>query len=204
MKVIDPEGRKWEIDRRFAPWRRWVQPFAGLTGGYRHYRLTPDWGLLHDQERLMSRREKEKEEESSGWVATLGGVLLLLSGIPEFVGYLLLAILLVPFMLLEMLCQGVAGLISEVVRLFRKAPARVDVVGWYKDQSGLASITILKVPDSLAETLERELAGLLRQRIMLDPGDPPVRELLERTGTRVERHRTLLRRRVSGRPGPAV
>lgn len=194
MKVTDLEGRQWEIDRRFAPWRRWIQPFAWLTGRYRRYRLAPAWEFMHGQEWLVSpKKPKKQDEKMSGWEIALSAVLVV-QGIPELVVYLLVAIVLVPFMLLEMLCQGVAGLVSEAVRVFRKAPVRIDAIGWHKQDGKLASITILKVPGSLAETLQRELVGLVRWRSMVDPGDPPVRELLERTGTRVERHRTLLRR----------
>ncbi|WP_410655053.1 hypothetical protein [Amycolatopsis sp. lyj-112] len=185
MKVNDPEGRQWEIDRRFAPWRRRVQPFAVFAGGYRHYRLKPDLSFLDEAE--------PKSDEPPGKLATVLMVLLFLYGLPEIVMYVFMAILLIPVRLLEMLCQGLAGLVSQAVRRFRKAPSRVDVLGWQKEQNGLASLTILKVPDGLVAPLVAELGGLLRGRTAFDPGEPAVREVLTRMGARVERHRTLLR-----------
>lgn len=200
MKVIDPEGREWEINRRFAPWRRWVQPFAALKGGYRHYKITADWTLyLKD---LPNDREDGREGTEDGpldKVATgLFGVLVALQALVEFPIYLLLGLVLMPIRLLEMLCQGVAGSVARAVRWFRKAPERVDVVGWNKDRTGLVSLAILKVNADLAEPLATELRGLFRDRIMFDPGDPVVHAMLTRFGARVERHRTLLRRRTAG------
>ncbi|MEV7548976.1 hypothetical protein AB0N89_05060 [Amycolatopsis sp. NPDC089917] len=201
MKVIDPEGREWAVDRRFAPWRRWVQPFAGLTGGYRHYKLTADWRIHLDDGPVA--RDGEPEAGASGPVAKaamgLVGVLFAVEALAMVPVYLLLGLLLLPCLLLELLCQGVSGSVSMAVRRFRRAPVRVDVLGWHKRQSGLASLTILKVHDDLAEPLMIELCGLLRDRVMFDPGDPAVREALARFGARVERHRTLLRRRAVSR-----
>ncbi|WP_409496930.1 hypothetical protein [Amycolatopsis sp. cmx-11-12] len=193
MKVIDPEGREWEINRRFAPWRRWVQPFAALKGGYRHYKITADWTLY------LKDLPDDREDVPVNKVATgLFGVVVVLQALAEFPIYLLLGIALVPIRLLEMLCQGVAGSVAQAVRWFRKAPERVDVAGWNKDRTGLVSLAILKVHGDLAEPLATELRGLFRDRIMFDPGDPVVREMLTRFGARVERHRTLLRRRTAG------
>ncbi|MEU3623111.1 hypothetical protein BS329_32080 [Amycolatopsis coloradensis] len=200
MKVIDPEGREWEINRRFAPWRRWVQPFAILKGGYRHYEITADWTLyLKD---LPNDREDSREGAEEGLVdkvATgLFGVAAALQALVEVPFSLLFGLALMPIRLLEMLCQGVAGSVAQAVRWFRKAPERVDVVGWNKDRTGLVSLAILKVHGDLAEPLATELRGLFRDRIMFDPGDPAVRGVLIRFGVRVERHRTLLRRRTAG------
>ncbi|OXM54758.1 hypothetical protein [Amycolatopsis alba] len=198
MKVIDSDGRKWEIIRRFAPWRRWVQPFALLRGGYRHYKITADWTLY-----LKDLPNEPKDTPLGGPVekVALGllGVLLFLEAAVEFLCYLLLGLVLVPFRLLELLCQGIAGSVAQAVRWFRNAPERVDVAGWNKDGTGLVSLAILKVHRELADPLAAELRGLFRDRVMFDPGDPVVREALTRFGARVERHRTLLRRRsVSG------
>ncbi|MEV6911449.1 hypothetical protein [Amycolatopsis sp. NPDC051071] len=193
MKVNDPEGRKWEIIRRFAPWRRWVQPFAPLSGGYRHYKITADWTLY-------SKDLPEEHDDGPVHKVAVGlfGLLILLQALAEFPIYVLLGLCLVPFLLLEMLCQGVAGIVTRAVRRFRNAPERVDVAGWNKDKDGLVSLTILKVHSELAEPLATELRGLFRDRIMFDPGDPAVREVLTRFGVRVEKHRTLLRRRTVG------
>lgn len=196
MKVIDPEGRVWEINRRFAPWRRWVQPFAALKGGYRHYKITADWTLyLKD---LPDDREGAEDGPVDKVATGLFGVVVVLQALAEFPIYLLLGIALVPFQLLEMLCQCVAGFAAKAVRWFRKAPERVDVAGWNKDRTGLVSLAILKVRADLAGPLATELRGLFRDRIMFDPGDPVVHEMLTRFGARVERHRTLLRRRTAG------
>ncbi|EMD28687.1 hypothetical protein [Amycolatopsis azurea] len=198
MKVIDPEGREWEINRRFAPWRRWVQPFALLRGGYRHYKITADWTLY-----LKDLPNDPEDTPMGGPVekAAYGllGVLGLLEAVVEFLFYLLFGLVLVPVRLLELLCQGIVGSVAQAVRWFRNAPERVDVAGWNKDRTGLVSLAILKVHRELADPLAAELRGLFRDRVMFDPGDPAVREVLTRFGARVERHRTLLRRRaVSG------
>ncbi|RSM61465.1 hypothetical protein DMH03_22615 [Amycolatopsis sp. WAC 01376] len=190
MKVFDLEGREWTVDRRFAPWRRWVQPIAGLTGGYRQHKLTADWKFPADD----SMEEPEGEfvhKVARGLLGTLAVVEILVH-VPV---YVLLGLLLLPFLALELLCQGVAGSFARIVRWFRKAPARVDVAGWHKEHRSLASLTILKVRDDLAAPLVAELSGLLRGRVMFDPGDPAVYEVLTRFDVRVERHRTLLRRR---------
>ncbi|WP_037306346.1 hypothetical protein [Amycolatopsis orientalis] len=194
MKVIDPEGRGWVVDRRFAPWRRWVQPFAGLTGGYRHYELTAYW-KLESGDGVEGHEDTPVDKVLVGTV----GVLVALEALVKFPVYLLLGIFLLPFLLLEMAGQAVAGSVARLVRWFRNAPARVDVAGWHKDQSGLVSLTILRVHDDLAKPLTIELCALLRERVMFDPGEPAVREALTRFGARVESHRTLLwRRSVSG------
>ncbi|WP_181775740.1 hypothetical protein [Amycolatopsis pittospori] len=198
MKVIDPEGRKWEINRRFAPWRRWVQPFAALTGGYRRYKITADWTLyLKDLPVDRDGREDAEDGPMSKAAGGLLAVLVLLQALVEFPVYLLLGIALVPVMVLEMLCQGVAGSVAWAIRWFRKAPERVDVAGWNKDKDGLVSLTILKVHGKLADPLTTELRDLFRDRVMFDPGDPEVHDALTRFGARAERHRTLLRRRVA-------
>ncbi|KZB79434.1 hypothetical protein [Amycolatopsis regifaucium] len=198
MKVIDPEGRQWEIIRRFAPWRRWVQPFALLKGGYRHYKITADW-TLYLKDLPNDRKDGHKGDEDGpvekAVYGLLGGVLLL-EGLVEGLFYLLFGLVLVPVRLLEMLGQIVAGSVAQAVRWFRKAPERVDVAGWNKDRTGLVSLAILKVHRDLADPLVVELHGLFRDRVMFDPGDPVVREVLTRFGARVVRHRTLLRRRT--------
>ncbi|AGM07851.1 hypothetical protein [Amycolatopsis keratiniphila] len=195
MKVFDPEGREWAVDRRFAPWRRWVQPFAGLAGGYRHYKLTPDWGLYLDDE--PKARDEAEDNGPLDKVATGAfGLLVFLEALVHVPIYLLLGLFLMPFLVLESLCQGVAGLVAMGVRRFRRAPVRVDVLAWHKKQSGLASLTILRVHDDLAGPLIIELGALVRDRVMFDPGDPAVHETLTRFGARVERHRTLLRWRA--------
>ncbi|GAB3726019.1 hypothetical protein GCM10027598_44370 [Amycolatopsis oliviviridis] len=198
MKVIDPEGRKWEIIRRFAPWRRWVQPFALLRGGYRHYKITADWTLY-----LKDLPNDPVDRPSGGPAEKVAvgilGVVFALQSLVEFPIYLLLGLVLVPFRLLELLCQGIAGSVARAVRWFRNAPERVDVAGWNKDGTGLVSLAILKVHRELADPLAVELRGLFRDRVMFDPGDPDVREVLTRFGARVERHRTLLRRRSVSR-----
>jgi len=198
MKVIDSKGRKWEINRRFAPWRRWVQPFAALTGGYRHYKVTADW-TLYLKDLPIGREGREDSTESTAAKAATGllAVVVLLQALVEFPVYLLLGIALVPVMVLEMLGQGVAGAVARAVRWFRKAPERVDVAGWNRDKDGLVSLTILKVHGKLAGPLTTELRDLFRDRVMFDPGDPEVHEMLTRFGVRVEKHRTLLRRRVA-------
>ncbi|AUI58080.1 hypothetical protein [Amycolatopsis sp. BJA-103] len=193
MKVIDPEGRQWEIIRRFAPWRRWVQPFAFLKGGYRHYKITADWTLyLKD----LPNDDPEDGPVNKAAVGLLG-VLVFLEALVEIPFYLLFGLLLVPVRWLEMLAQGVAGSVAQTVRWFRKAPERVDVAGWNKDRTGLVSLAILKVHRDLADPLTTELRALFRDRIMFDPGDPAVREVLDRFDVRVEKHRTLLRRRTA-------
>ncbi|MFJ8916267.1 hypothetical protein [Amycolatopsis sp. NPDC102389] len=187
MKVIDLEGREWTVDRRFAPWRRWVQPLAGLTGGYRQHKITADWAFP----------KVEREEGSLNKVAVgLWVVVAIADTLVHLPVYLLLGLLLLPFLALELLCQGVAGAFARIVRWFRKAPARVDVAGWHKEHRSLASLTVLRVHDDLAVPLVAELSGLLRGRVRFDPSDPAVREALTRFGARVERHRTLLRRRA--------
>ncbi len=193
MKVIDPEGRQWEIIRRFAPWRRWVQPFAFLKGGYRHYKITADWTLY------LKDLPDDDSEDGPVHKAAVGllGVVVVLQALVEFPFYLLFGLLLVPVRLLEMLAQGVAGSVAQAVRRFRKAPERVDVAGWNKDRTGLVSLAILKVHRDLADPLATELRALFRDRIMFDPGDPAVREVLTRFDVRVEKHRTLLRRRTA-------
>ncbi len=192
MKVNDPGGRKWEINRRFAPWRRWVQPFAQLRGGYRHYKITADWTLY-----LKDLPDDPQDEPGNKVAAGLLGLVVVLQALAEFPVYLLLGLCLVPFLLLEMLCQGVAGSVSRAVRRFRKAPERVDVAGWNKDGDGLVSLTILKVHRELADPLVAELHELFRDSVMFDPGNPEVREVLTRFGVRVDKHRTLLRRRTA-------
>ncbi|WP_414937797.1 hypothetical protein [Amycolatopsis sp. cmx-11-51] len=182
MKVIDPEGRKWEIIHRFAPWHRWVQPFAMLTGGYRHYKMTADWTLYL------------KDLPEDGPVNKVVG----LRALVEFPFSLLFGLVLVPVRLLEMLCQGIAGSVAWAVRRIRRAPERVDVVGWNKDRTGLVSLAILKVHRHLADPLAAELCRLSRDRVLFDPGDPAVHDVLTRFGVRVEKHRTLLRRRTAG------
>lgn len=186
MKVFDLEGREWTVERRFAPWRRWVQPIAGLTGGYRQHKLTTDWKFPDDN---------SKEEPEGGFVHKVARGLWGTLGVVEMLVYVPLGLLLLPFLALELLCQGVAGSFARFVRWFRKAPTRVDVAGWHKDHRSLASLTILKVRDDLAAPLVAELSGLLRGRVMFDPGDPAVYEVLTRFDVRVERHRTSLRRR---------
>ncbi|HET6287274.1 MAG TPA: hypothetical protein VFG15_11010 [Amycolatopsis sp.] len=194
MKVIDLEGREWTVDRRFAPWRRWVQPMAGLTGGYRQHKLTADWKFPTDD------GIGEREEESVPKVALgLWGALATVEMLLHLPVYLLLGLLQLPVLALELLCQGVAGSFARMVRWFRKAPRRVDVAGWHKEHRSLASLTTLKVREDLATPLVAELSGLLRERVMFDPGDPAVHEVLTRFDVRVERHRTvLLRRSASG------
>ncbi|MFD5094946.1 hypothetical protein ACFWMR_30395 [Amycolatopsis thailandensis] len=201
MKVFDPEGREWTIDRRFAPWRRWVQPFALFKGGYRRYRLAPDWWLDFDDASEVRAVEAERRDDGAlAKVATgLFGLLVVAEALVQLPVYVLLGLLLLPFLLLELLGQGIAGSVAMAVRRFRRAPGRVDVAGWHRKQNGLASLTILKVHDDLAVPLVTELRGLLRERVMFDPGDPDVREVLTRFGVRVERHRTLLRRRSVSR-----
>ncbi|MBB5857304.1 hypothetical protein ACFQ05_30850 [Amycolatopsis umgeniensis] len=197
MKVIDPEGRKWEIIRRFAPWRRWVQPFAVLNRGYQHYKITADWTLyLKDlpNEPVDEPMDGPGDKVAVGLLAAFA----FLEALVEIPFRLLFGLVLVPVRWLEMLVQGVAGSVAQAVRWFRKAPERVDVVGWNKDRTGLVSLAILKVHRDLADPLAAELHALFRDRIMFDPGDPAVHEVLTRFGVRVEKHRTLLRRRTAG------
>jgi hypothetical protein len=198
MKVIDPEGRQWEIIRRFAPWRRWVQPFALLKGGYRHYKVTADWTLyLND---LPNNPKDSRAGDENGPVekAVYGllGVVGLAEGLVEGLFYLLFGLVLLPVRLLEMLAQVVVGTVAQAVRRFRKAPERVDVAGWNKDRNGLVSLAILKVHGDLAGPLVAELGSLFRDRVRFDPGDPVVHDMLTRFGARVERHRTLIPRRA--------
>ncbi|MFC3453713.1 hypothetical protein [Amycolatopsis speibonae] len=201
MKVFDPEGREWAIDHRFAPWRRWVQPLALFRGGYRHYRLAPDWWLHFDDAPEARADEAEGREGGPLAKAAMGllGAMFAVEALVMLPVYLLGGLLMLPFLLLELLGQGIAGSVALAVRRFRRAPARVDVLGWHRKQNSLASLTILKVHEDQAGPLVTELRDLFRDRVMFDPGDPDVHEALTRFGARVERHRTLLRRRSVSR-----
>jgi hypothetical protein len=107
--------REWAIVRRFAPWRRVLRLFAWALGRYRH-RQWP--------------RDTQSGLDAEGALVAL-------------VYKLLLAVVLLPLTVLELLAWAVAGGVLSVLRKGGLVRYRVDVLGYKEEQ--LYSETVLLV-----------------------------------------------------------
>lgn len=107
--------REWAVVRRFGPWRRVFRLFAWALGRYRHRQ----WS-----------RETQSSLDAEGQLVAL-------------VYKLLLAVILLPLTVLELLAWAVAGGVLAALRKTGPARYRVDVLGYQKDR--LYSETVLLV-----------------------------------------------------------
>lgn len=115
---------EWVVVRRFAPWRRVLRLFAWARGRYRQW---------------PSNKQSSLDAEGE---------------LVAFVFKLLLAVVLLPLTLVELLAWAVAGGVLAALRSTGKARYRVDVLG-YKGEL-LYSETILLGNSGLVDTINTE------------------------------------------------
>ncbi|MFD4192799.1 hypothetical protein [Amycolatopsis thermoflava] len=199
VQVIHPDDHVWTLTRRFAPWKRVVQPMNIASGEYDRYRAVRTDPRRTPSEWRQERREqrKAKDREIRGWEWLYLAPLLLVAGragqVLEAVVaglQLLVWLVLVPFALLEMLAQLLCGLVLGALRLTGAARSRLDVVCRVPGDR-IVSLTVLTVRGSgAAGQLATALSGHLWQaQRPFDPyQDPVVVALLARAGTHVVRH----------------
>jgi len=118
---------EWVVVRRFAPWRRVLRLFAWAVGRYRH--------------RQWPRSDKPSSLDAEGELVAL-------------VYKVLLAVILLPLTLLELLAWAVAGGVLAALRAAGLARYRVDVLGYKGDQ--LYSETVLLTHKGLVDTIRHE------------------------------------------------
>ncbi|MGI6876091.1 hypothetical protein [Amycolatopsis sp. 3B14] len=199
VQVIHPDDHVWTLTRRFAPWKRVVQPMNIASGEYDRYRAVRTDPRRTPSEWRQERREqrKAKDREIRGWEWLYLAPLLLVAGLAGQVLeavvaglQLLVWLVLVPFALLEMLAQLLCGLVLGALRLTGAARSRLDVVCRVPGDR-IVSLTVLTVRGSGATgQLAKALSGHLWQaQRPFDPyRDPVVVALLARAGTHVVRH----------------
>jgi hypothetical protein len=117
MAVLDAKERKWAVTLRFMPWRRVLRLFALATGRYRYGHWPPRPG-------------------SGSYLDAEGALVVALFG-------LVLAVVLLPLTLLELLAQVVGGAVLAALRASGWVRYRVDVLGYEGDY--LQSKTVLLV-----------------------------------------------------------
>ncbi|GHE95713.1 hypothetical protein GCM10017786_30220 [Amycolatopsis deserti] len=208
MQVNHPDDHVWTLTRRFAPWKRVIQPMNIAEGEYRRYRVAaPDprrkpseWRHQRREQRRTAREQKLDARKITGWRWLYMGPLLVVAVLAVAIaGYVVEAVVtglqilvwlvLLPFALLEVLAQLVCGLVLGALRLVGAARSRVDVV--CRARGRITSLTVLTVRGSgaagdLAKALSDHLWKVQRP---FDPyRDPVTVALLTRAGTHVVRH----------------
>ncbi|MGX1808251.1 hypothetical protein ACWIGI_21235 [Nocardia sp. NPDC055321] len=163
MRVRDASKRFWYLRRRFAPWRRVVQPYnIGFENTYFRYEVPAAAPTPIDAEqgpqpsqRTVRRERRRAEREAkltgiSGWewlwklplVLVLLLVMIVLGQVLEVL-LLLLWFVLFAVSLVEMAAQVIVGVPLLVARVLGLAASRVDV---FREQGNhLTSLTVLRV-----------------------------------------------------------
>jgi hypothetical protein len=191
VRVKDTGGYSWVITRRLSPWRRKVQPVNYAFGRYHRFRVVPLGGVeesaraVAKRERVQRREDRRRRlldmEDRGGFWLLLFPVLLAVNTFATAIsrtsweirtkGKFLIGILLLPFALVELLAQLIAGGALLLARVTGMARSRVDVLAEDKEIADLHSLTVLTLPGfSAAGEL---VSALAQQRAKADrPFDP--------------------------------
>ncbi|WP_344425641.1 hypothetical protein [Amycolatopsis minnesotensis] len=211
MRTRDAGGREWELSRRLSPWRRVIQPINLAFGRYRRYQVVPIGGA-EETPRERARRERairasERREIREGMMDRGGWWLLawpalalwqLIAGFCSTVAdrasqwfRVVSAVVLLPFALVELIAQLLAGGVLLLARAIGMARSRVDVLAHPQHFEAVHSLTVLSVAGfgaagKLVEALRQHLA---RTNQPFEPAkDQYLAGMLAHFGATVEQH----------------
>lgn len=211
VRTRDAGGREWELSRRLSPWRRIIQPINLAFGRYRRYQVVPIGGV-EETPRQRKRRERagraaERREIREGMMDRGGWWLLawpalalwqLITGFFSTVAYrsgqwfrVISAVVLLPFALVELIAQLLAGGVLLLARVTGMARSRVDVLAHPEHFEAVHSLTVLSVAGfgaagKLVEALQQHLT---RTNQPFEPAkDQYLAGMLAHFGARVEQH----------------